>query len=339
MTSVSDRIKGCILGLAVGDALGAPIEFMSQSTVIAKYGVGGPTELGEAYGVPGGYTDDTQMSIATALGIISTREFENTLQCGPIDPTAAIYLEYKRWYATQRKSGNQRRGPGSTCLQALGSPFMGTAANPINDSKGCGGIMRAAPVGLLYTDPHLAWIFGVASAAITHGHPDGYLPAGFLAVLVSHFLTDSPPSGYSEEAARLSIRKIVREAETFLTARCSKGRDSDARTPHIVREAVAAVERISWDDETAMRKLGAGWVGEEALALSLFIMLRYPQDFRGAVQKAVLYSGDRDSVGCITGALMGTLLGYEAIPKSWVEAVENRGELEDLADRIVEFSR
>src|SRR4029079_2843307 len=77
--------------------------------------------------------------------------------------------------------------PGRTCLSALRGPVAGTVAAPINHSKGCGGVMRIAPVGLLAGGPH-PFALGCDLAALTHGHPSGYLTAGAMALLVAQLV-------------------------------------------------------------------------------------------------------------------------------------------------------
>ena len=312
------------MGLACGDALGAPIEFTSQSEVVAKYGKDGITELEESYGVMGAYTDDTQMSLATADGCIAARDMEKCPGARKVDPAPYIYLEYIKWFISQ-SDPKERRGPGGTCLGALRGGVAGSIGLPINDSKGCGGVMRVAPVGLVYNTDYEAWLHGNNSAALTHSHPGGWLPAGFMAVMVSRVLrSEKGPAGALEEAFQAGMDLLEGVAK-------EEKRDHFAG---LMVQARNLARQTKWSDEMAMRKLGAGWCGDEALALAVFIAFRYPTDFRQAVQKAVLYSGDRDSVGSITGALMGALLGAEAIPESWVAKIERRDELEVTADQL-----
>lgn len=81
------------------------------------------------------------------------------------------------------------RAPGNTCLSALGSGRMGSIEQPINQSKGCGGVMRVAPVGLfLHKEPEYAFKIGSDIAAITHGHPTGYLSAGAFATIIAELV-------------------------------------------------------------------------------------------------------------------------------------------------------
>ena len=186
--------RGCLLGGAVGDALGAPVEFLDLAAIRATYGPDGIADFDEEYGRVGAITDDTQMTLFTAEGLL--RALARWSDRGIWNPAAVVHRAYLRWLHTQGMEPldllgsdpvdgwlvqvpelHARRGPGHTCLSALRSGLMGTIERPINDSKGCGGIMRAAPVGLVANEANV-FRLGCETAAITHGHPSGYLAAG-----------------------------------------------------------------------------------------------------------------------------------------------------------------
>jgi ADP-ribosylglycohydrolase len=207
-----ERYTGCLLGGAVGDALGAPVEFDSLAGIRAQWGAAGVRELAPAYGRPGAVTDDTQMTLFTAEGLL--RAAVTGPGGGQPDREAvvgAVHRAYLRWYLTQGQRPppgvdaaalgtgwlfslpalHHPRAPGNTCLRALGSGRAGAPDAPLNDSKGCGGVMRAAPVGLLGHGNALGlevFRLGCDVAALTHGHPSGYLAAGVLAHLVASLL-------------------------------------------------------------------------------------------------------------------------------------------------------
>src|SRR5437899_794107 len=180
---MADRVRGCLLGGALGDALGAPVEFLSLDGIRARYGPRGIVEPP----TPALVTDDTQMTLFTADGIIraSTRWRDK----GVCHPPSVVWRAYVRWLSTQdpqaaervaqmhdtdglRASGwldtvpelRHRRAPGMTCLGALSSGVMGSVEQPINDSKGCGVVMRVAPAGFLGS-PSEAWQYGCEFAA------------------------------------------------------------------------------------------------------------------------------------------------------------------------------
>jgi ADP-ribosyl-[dinitrogen reductase] hydrolase len=195
-----DRYLGCLLGGAVGDALGGPVEFDSITAIRAKFGPAGVTSYQEAYGRRGAITDDTQMALFTAEGLIRARQ--RMLDRGVVNVEMVIHRAYLRWLSTQEETGriprhdfseqepsgwllsqvflHHRRAPGNTCLMALRAGVPGTPKTPINDSKGCGGVMRVAPVGL--TDADNPFDLGSNAAALTHGHPSGWVSAGALAL-------------------------------------------------------------------------------------------------------------------------------------------------------------
>ena len=194
-TGKRDRILGCLLGGAIGDALGAPVEFMSLGEIRRQHGPDGVQDYESGMWGRGAVTDDTQMMLFTLEGLI--RGYLRFIDRGLADPCAVLYHAYMRWLITQggdsraineyvptgwliqQQGLHARRAPGNTCLSALmAGDGPGSPDNRINDSKGCGGIMRVAPVGLLMPD---AFGIGVTSAAITHTHPSGYLAAGYFA--------------------------------------------------------------------------------------------------------------------------------------------------------------
>ena len=178
---VIDKIKGCILGLAIGDAMGAPIEFICDNAILkGKYGREGLTDFVQWHGFPkGSYTDDTQMAIATAIGCLTSAD-NNT----PV--IEEIYKAYQAWYLLQKEPFH-KRFPGNTCMSSLRSGIPGSIEAPINDSKGSGGVMRVAPVGLFFPYDK-AFKIGCESSALTHGHISSTLASGFMAELMLFYL-------------------------------------------------------------------------------------------------------------------------------------------------------
>ena len=268
------RYVGCLLGVAIGDALGYPVEFQRHGPFIVS-GMTSPW-----------YSDDTQMTLATTEGLIKSKETGN--------PTAEVYREYLRWLDSQ-SDPSQRRAPGGTCISALSSGQMGTVENKLNDSKGCGGVMRTAPAGLACL-PNAAFRYGVEFAAITHSHPSGYLSAGFLSELISRLSLEQSLSE-SIDGARATLVGYEGHEETLENVDQARG---------------LALEKAS--AERAIAMIGGGWVGEEALGIAVFCALRFCDNWKAGVLAAVNHGGDSDSTGSIAGAILGTLLGVQAIP-------------------------
>lgn len=304
------RYIGCMLGLAAGDALGAPVEFLDLDTIHQRFGPSGVTNL-EPWGAhpAGSFTDDTQMSLATAIGLLSA--FRDQAEYGSAQLMGSLFGAYGAWLETQNEAAEQR-APGRTCVTALASGRLGTIDQPLNNSKGCGGVMRVAPIGLAFP-ADLAFHHAVAAAAITHGHPSGYLSAGVLAEVVARVVEGAD---------------IMAAAATSCAALAAY--EGNEETLTAVQRALELAGGGA-DPEGAVAALGEGWVGEEALAIGLYAAIRFAGDFRAACSAAVNHSGDSDSTGSICGAILGAAHGIDAIPAGWIERLERRSLLERTA--------
>jgi ADP-ribosylglycohydrolase len=322
-----EHLRGCLLGGAVGDALGAPIEFWSLGEIRSRLGPSGLRDYVPAFDRVGAITDDTQMTLFTAEGLI--RALHRWEGKGIASPAAAVHGAYLRWLETQdeavtRRPGDRgwlieqkglhaRRAPGNTCLAALRSGRMGTPHAPLNDSKGCGGVMRIAPAGIIgATDP---FELGRDLAAITHGHPTGNLAAGFLSQLLA------------EIAAGASLETALRRAQGVLER--SPGHEE---TLAAVNRA-AALARTASDTPEEVESLGGGWIAEEAVAIGVFAAL-VAKDFEHGVLLAVNHGGDSDSTGSIAGNILGLLHGERAIPRRWLGRLELRDVIAEVADDL-----
>lgn len=340
---LAGRYSGCLLGGAVGDALGRPVEFLSIGEIRNQFGPEGIKDFAGTSGDVGAITDDTQMTLFTAEGLLLA--LRTARQTGAaLNPEASVYRAYLRWLSTQGTTVPgmadegwllsipelyHRRGPGSTCLSALESGRMGTIDRPVNASKGCGGVMRMAPVGLFCAGKHnegdatmtagRAFEIGCDCAAITHGHPLGYLPAGFLAA-VTYLLV----SGRGLEESISTTLEV-------LTERPERERSMlGAQVNHSLR-----LKRNKKPCPETVERFGGGWVGDEALAIALYCALAAEGDFAKGVRLAVNHSGDSDSTGSITGNILGALLGKGAIPEEWLGKVELGKVIEETALQLL----
>lgn len=352
--SLTSRIRGSLLGGALGDALGAPIEFMQWPAIRAKWGPQGLTHFVPAYGVPpgvGAITDDTQMTLFTVEGLIRAGvRYEAKGLC---HPPSVVHHAYRRWLATQGERREEavsgrlpgdlsdlsepseldgwligerflhaRRAPGNTCLGALRERGgLGDAAK--NDSKGCGAVMRAAPVGFLFGEGprgmERVFALAVEIAALTHGHRSGQLPAGVLAAVIHQIAFSKATLEESLAAATTVLRDEPRHEETLAALTAAQA---------LALKGAPSAEKI----ET----LGGGWVAEEALAIAVYAALSHPQDLRAALILAANHSGDSDSTAAICGNLLGALLGEAALPADWLAELEGCEVIAQLAD---DFSR
>jgi ADP-ribosylglycohydrolase len=184
---------------------------------------------------------------------------------------------------------------------------------PVNSSKGCGGLMRIAPVGLFVGEPAGAFELGCRIAALTHGHPSGYLAAGALAHLTASLLSGARLESALEDLGDLLKRQRHHEE-------CASALERGIR---------AASERDA--SAEVAESLGAGWVAEEALAIGVYAALAARGDFERGVRLAVNHSGDSDSTGAVAGTILGTMLGKEGIPSRYLERLELAGAIEEIA--------
>lgn len=339
-----DKYRGCLIGGAVGDALGYPIEFLSESGIAKAYGKSGITEYDLTDGVAQ-ISDDTQMTLFTANGLLlgTTRGMTRGIM-GPY--SGYIGFCYEDWLRTQTEDYPlaeppfytwlinvpelfSRRAPGNTCISALLSRLKGirgTIEEPVNNSKGCGGVMRVAPIGI-YFGGKISKIENVdmiaaETAAITHGHDLGYIPAAALVHiihLVSHDKDITLPEAVNDMIAAME--------KLFADARHIK------EFTALMRKAVM-LSGSEIADIDAIHMLGDGWVAEETLAIAIYCALKYPNDFKKAIVAAVNHKGDSDSTGAVTGNILGAYLGLSAIPSQYLENLELKNVILELADDL-----
>ena len=349
-----DKIKGSLVGGAIGDALGYPVEFLNEQEIIYRYGKTGITE----YELDSGsgkalISDDTQMTLFTANGILvaNTRAMRGI---GGI-PHGYVVRSYQDWLCTQEMSFEEYqmkqsrrmswlmdvpelfcpRAPGTTCLSALrwqknhpdewGEYTNGDyAAHPQNHSKGCGGIMRVAPLALqsyLYKNSMKELQKEAAQlAAITHGHSLGYMPAAVLVHIVHRLV-------YMEK--RKSLEEIILEARNT-AAEVFAG---DKHLPELIRIINFAIElsHNTGNDWENIHQIGEGWTAEETLGIAIYCSLKYQDDFSSGIIAAVNHRGDSDSTGAVAGNIFGALCGYRAIENKWKQNLE-------LLDVILELA-
>jgi len=297
-----DKTKGIIFGLAIGDALGWPTEFMSLSQIRSRYGNSGITDLPDS----ALFTDDTQMSIAIAEALIKAgdRDIETLM--------AAVKDEFIKWY----HSPENNKAPGRACLSGVANMERGVhwSESGVARSKGCGSAMRVAAIGYIYqNDPAKLKEVAHATGICTHGHPTGDAACIGAAYLVKLALDGIEQS------------KMIPELLSF-TLGISDEFD----------KALLKINKcLEWEnEEKALEYLGDGWIGEEAVALALYCFLRYTDNYRKMVIRAANTNGDSDSIACIGGSISGAYLGINAIPNDWVQQIEKSDYLDDLAIRL-----
>ncbi|WP_372631870.1 ADP-ribosylglycohydrolase family protein [Gordonia jinghuaiqii] len=338
------RYLGCLLGGAAGDALGAPVEFMSRTQILSAFGPDGIRQFEPAFGGTGTVTDDTQMTLFTAEGLL--RSWVRGCLKGVTSEVGVTAHAYLRWLQTQGEESprdlmidgdpgwlvahpelHHRREPGNTCLSALREmSHLGQSAR--NDSKGCGGVMRVAPAGLFtatlgdgYPESSSVRAFelGDGLAALTHGHPTGRLTAGVFAAVICSLVHG------------VGLREAVDAATAVLIEQSDHEETLGAIT------AALALADSGAPHAEAIARIGQGWVAEEALAIAIYAALVSDSLEQGVVI-AVNHDGDSDSTGAIAGSLLGAQYGVNAIPAAWLEQLELRDVITEVATDLLDFT-
>lgn len=313
-----DQLAGCLLGGALGDALGYPIEFekvsqMSQDHDFDKI-------VGKLI-----VSDDTQMTLFTANALLLDGNLRiNTWNC------------YQDWLETQFKQGKSElshrpiswlmeypemyasREPGRTCLMTLMRGIPGDLNEPINQSKGCGALMRVAP--LAFIDREDPYSVAIENSALTHGHQMSHIASAALVSLL-RYISEGETLCDSVSLMRQDIKRI------FMGSLEVKVFDD------LLQQAIFASEK-DFDDMEIISRLGEGWVAEETLAIALYCSLKYSNDLKKALRVAVLHDGDSDSTGSVTGQMLGTLLGAKKLPQEEIKRLDLLEPLMKMIERL-----
>ncbi len=352
-----DAIRGSMIGGAVGDALGYAIEFWQEDQIFHTHGADGITQYHLTDG-KAQISDDTQMTLFTADGIL-VGETRMRMKGSGGEPRTYVAMAYQDWLKTQQTNictvdQNARdtrgsgiswlldiselyslRAPGNTCLSSLrlracGEQVIDFIRNPVNHSKGCGGIMRIAPLALRFgpdkKHPDLLEKLDMEAAqiaAVTHGHSLGYMPAAVVNHIICRTLSSAP---------EMTLKEIVLEARDT-AAKIFADDEHLPELTEIIDRAVCLSENDG-NDLDNIHMLGEGWVAEETLGIALYCSMKYQNDFSKAVIASVNHRGDSDSTGAVTGNIVGALVGYEAIEEKWKTNLELFDIIMEMADDL-----
>lgn len=357
-----NTFRGCMLGGAAGDALGYAVEFMKYDAILKNYGKDGITEYDkDPVKKVALISDDTQMTLFTAGGLLTGKAMGAVLGY----PTH-IYRAYLDWYRAQSGEGieadetvfgstwlfrvpalNYMRAPGNTCMTSLGSGKMGSVASPINNSCGCGGVMRVAPIGLFFAPGEELPAeeidrLGAEAAALTHGHELGWLPAALLVRIINTITysdTFAVPSRLENggtipaDEKKGTLKAILDSSVSTIEKEFASYKHTEQFTA-LIRKACALASDPNTDDQKALSALGEGWTGHDALAVALYCALKYADDLEKCLIAAVNHDGDSDSTGAVAGSILGAFLGASAIPEKFLKDLEIANVISDIADDL-----
>ncbi len=342
-----DKARGCLLGGAAGDALGYAVEFSSLDSIVKEYGPSGIISFSTDHEGIARFSDDTQMTLFTAEGILSA--YQENPTSTPENILSHMEAAYLAWFATQTsyqlplptswlsniKDLWARRAPGNTCLSALSALKEGKSVK--NDSKGCGAVMRIAPIGVYFGAANLKDTADINaarkltarvaydSARITHLNDLSTLASVFTALVIFECMR-------IHVIDRMTMRSIISLAmsETLTTMPESNQREKFVKIIQKALDLSASAEH----DRKAISQLGEGWVAEETAAIAIFCVMRHIRDFEGCLVAAVNHDGDSDSTGAVAGNIIGTILGYTGIPEKFRKNLELRDIIISIADDL-----
>lgn len=340
-SKLQDKCRGSLVGGAVGDALGYEVEFMNLASIRNKFGEKGITRYVLHNGVTQ-FSDDTQMTLFTLEGLMNG--VIDTKAGKPDEVLPYIEKAYLNWYETQTEApksltgswfGNikalwARRAPGLTCMGALENISNGFDVD--NNSKGCGGVMRVAPIGIfaaahhnIYNYADTAHLAGMV-AEITHKHIASTLASALLATTVMNCIED-------ETVDHMQFYFIVTGGLMMLREYFPDHDEAIHEFDILIRKALE-LGKSSVSEEDAIHQLGEGWVGDEAIAIAIFSVMRHIGSFEACIVCAVNHDGDSDSTGAIAGNIIGAILGYSAISEHYLESLEIEPILVSTADDL-----
>lgn len=255
----------------------------------------------------------------------------------------SICEAYIEWYFTQagqtKRGYNQcwisdipelrtHRAAGHTCINSLKEIFKGR--EPYNNSAGCGGVMRVAPIPLAFINDggdirKIARMAG-ESAYITHKNPKAYIPAAIEACIIYRLGQDAEPT-------RESFKAYIEEGISISREIYTRETDCIDNLEHLIDKAIK-FHYFPFSDKECIYGLGEGWCGHDALAIAIYCANKYFDDFEAALIAAVNHKGDSDSTGAVTGNILGAAIGYDAIPQHFKDDLELHDVILHVADDL-----
>lgn len=304
---LKDKYTGCMLGAAIGDALGKQNEGITREEILKRgcikdYGrtpKGSPGEKLRA----GQYTDDTEQMLVLAQSLISSDGFD-----------AKDFADRILKWGLEIRNDPSRSpllGPSSSAaIEKLNSGISWKESG--SDIPSCGSAMRAAPIGLFFNDTDEVEKNAVLSSIPTHKSKVAIAGAVALAVAVRCVL---------DGADRLEIIKQT----------CKKTSNHDI---DLARKIEFSFELRNKLPDMVFSRLGTSYFVYDTVPSAFYCFSRYFEEPEKAIIEAVNSGGDTDSIGCITGALCGALHGIGCFSKEWTNGLENREIVENVATMI-----
>jgi ADP-ribosylglycohydrolase len=348
-----DKIRGCLVGVAVGDALGMPVETMTREEILRATGGNGVQDLikpvqqrirGTMDLKPGTTTDDTQLTFAVARSLIQCRNFYIVDQANEL--VGELANSDFGWGRSTKKSAQQIKEYLDSCVigrtveKIPGRHPEIPAQAPAKPGDGCGNgvAMKVAPLAVFHAltgglpEPFLSDV--MALGLMTHGDPRASFTAAALGNAIASVLDRQRP--LDKERALPLVRKAVTRTLKILEFRYQFFRDMP--NDRLSKRFEALWESLGSERSLRLR-IGNGCFALESVPFAIGCFLRHPADFRRGVLEAVNAGGDTDSTASMVGALIGANVGRSGIPVDWQTAVPATTKAMELADALEHAAR
>lgn len=309
MEQLENKYSGCMLGAAIGDALGKQNEGLNRDDILKKrcikdYGKAPAGCPGEKL-KPGQYTDDTEQMILLAQSLIECRGFD------PVD----FALRIARWGADVMADPLRKKLVGPSSSAAVARLNSGSSWKESGSSiPSCGSAMRAAPIGLFYSDMDEVETKAALSSVPTHNSSGAI--AGAVAVAV----------GVRCAIDGMVCGDVIREV-------CARASKYDTDLAKKIELSFLVKDEAP---DKVFTTLGTSYMVYDTVPSAFYCFSRHFDEPDNAIIEAVNAGGDTDSIACITGALAGARHGIDAIPERWITGLENRELVEHTAGSIFE---
>jgi len=351
-TELADRIRGCLLGLAVGDALGVPVETMTHEEIMAAtngqgiVGYSKPLQkkVRDTGNLPPGSTsDDTQLTRVTLRSLVQSGGFNLR------DQANCLVDEFETttfgWGGTTRVAAQELkdwRDSGGTRGRA---PEIHAPCPPNSNKRGCGSgvAMRIAPLAihhlLRYELDERDRCKGFSADAmslglLTHADPRASIAAIALghtvSLLTSDYLRDSERTIGLDYFRIMIWNRIIYEV-----------RQAEATYRHFRPEQPLFSSRLKdalslrFDSVALRQQINTGFSAMQSVPFAIATALRHPNDFRTAVLEGVNAGQDTDTVGSMVGAIVGARVGIKGIPEKWLMDLHGAGSMFHAADSLL----
>ncbi len=311
----SDKLRrkyiGCMLGAAMGDALGKQNEGRKRDDILTEgyitdYGKAPPGSPGDKLRA-GMYTDDTDQMLVLAASLIRCRGFD----------VRDFAKRFAQWGADAMADRTRSPLLGPSSSRAITHLSSGSGWEESGSHiPSCGSSMRVAPIGLFYKDLDAVESMAALSSIPTHNSKNAI--GGAVAVAI----------GVRCAIEEMECCDIIRES-------CSRASKYDTV---LARKIELSFEKRNEEPDEVFSELGTSYLVYETVPSAFYCFSRHSGSPEKAVIEAVNAGGDTDSIACITGALCGALNGTCSFPRRWINGLENKERIENAANQIFELS-